>query len=78
MAESVIAMDPLNEDAAYRLMEAHVQGGNLELATRAYRRLHDALRKDMDAEPSPRVKALYQRVLSGDALDDTLWVVTLL
>ena len=72
MAESVIAMDPLNEDAAYRLMEAHVQRGNLELATRAYRRLHDALRSEMDSEPSPRVRALYQRVLSGDALDDTL------
>jgi len=72
MAESVIAMDPLNEDAAYRLMEAHVQRGNLELATRAYRRLHDALRADMGSEPSQRVKALYQRVLSGDALDDTL------
>lgn len=72
MAESVIATDPLNEDAAYRLMEAHVQQGNLELATRTYRRLHDALRDEMDSEPSPRVQTLYRRVLSGDALDDTL------
>jgi len=72
MAESVIATDPLNEDATYRLMEAHVQRGNLELATRAYRRLHDALRAEMGSEPSQRVKTLYQRVLSGDALDDTL------
>ena len=72
MAESVIATDPLNEDAAYRLMEAHVQRGNLQLATRAYRRLYDAMRSELGSEPSPRVKALYQRVLSGDALDDTL------
>lgn len=72
MAESVIAVDPLNEDATYRLMEAHVQRGNLELATRAYRRLHDTMRDEMDSEPSPRVRTLYQRVLSGDALDDTL------
>jgi DNA-binding SARP family transcriptional activator len=72
MAESVIATDPLNEDATFRLMEAHVQRGNLELATRAYRRLHDALRAEMGSEPSQRVKTLYQRVLSGDALDDTL------
>jgi len=71
MAESVIGTDPLNEDATYRLMEAHVQRGNLELATRAYRRLHDALREE-GAEPSPRVKTLYQRALTGDALDDTL------
>ncbi len=72
MAESVIATDPLNEDAAFRLMEAHVQRGNLQLATRAYRRLYDAMRSELGTEPSPRVKALYQRVLSGDALDDTL------
>ena len=72
MAESVIARDPLNEDAAYRLMEAHVRQGNLDLAARAYRRLHDVLRSELDAEPSPRVRTLYQRVLTGEALDDTL------
>jgi LuxR family transcriptional regulator, maltose regulon positive regulatory protein len=70
MAESVIASDPLNEDAAFRLMEAHVQLGNLDLAARAYRRLHDALQDELDAVPSQRVRTLYQRVLSGEALDD--------
>jgi DNA-binding SARP family transcriptional activator len=72
MAQSVIEVDALNEDATYRLMEAHVRRGNLELATRAYRRLYDALRTELGSEPSQRVKTLYQRVLSGDALDDTL------
>lgn len=71
MAEGVLAVDPLNEDAAYRLMEAHVQGGNLDFAARAYRRLHDVMRAELEAEPSSRVKQLYQRVLSGEALDDS-------
>jgi len=70
LAESVIAADPINEDATYRVMEAHIQLGNLELATRAYRRLHDALMEDMGSEPSRRVRTLYQRVISGEALDD--------
>ncbi len=72
MAEGVIAIDPLNEDATYRLMEAHARRGNLDLAARAYRRLHDQMRADLGAEPSRHVKALYQRVLSGEALDDSL------
>jgi DNA-binding SARP family transcriptional activator len=72
MAEAVISIDPLNEDATYRLMEAHARRSNLDLATRAYRRLHDAMRSELGAEPGARTKALYQRVLSGDALDDSV------
>ena len=72
MAEGVIAVDPMNEDATYRLMEAHSRRGNLDMAARAYRRLHDLMRSDLNAEPSSRVKALYQRVLSGEALDNPL------
>ncbi|MEX2031477.1 MAG: BTAD domain-containing putative transcriptional regulator, partial [Dehalococcoidia bacterium] len=72
MAESVISIDPLNEDATYRLMEAHARRSNLDLATRAYRRLHDAMRSELGAEPGARTKALYRRVLSGDALDDSV------
>ncbi|MCK9485935.1 MAG: tetratricopeptide repeat protein [Dehalococcoidia bacterium] len=71
MAGSVIEVDPLNEDATLRLMEAHVWRGNLDLAARAYRRLHDEMRAELGSEPSARVRTLYQRVLSGDALDDS-------
>ncbi|MEX2446917.1 MAG: BTAD domain-containing putative transcriptional regulator [Dehalococcoidia bacterium] len=68
MAESVIAVDPLNEDATYRAMEAHARRGHLERATRAYRRLSDALREEVGSTPSSRLRALYERVLSGEAL----------
>ncbi len=69
MAEAVIAVDPLNEDATYRLMQAQAQRGHLDLATRAYRRLHDALRDEVGSTPSRRLRALYDRVISGEALD---------
>ena len=69
MAEAVIAVDPLNEDATYAAMQAHVQNGHLDLATRAYRHLHDAMRDELGEAPSRRLQTLYQRVLSGEALD---------
>ncbi len=74
MAEAVLELDPVNEDAAYRVMEAHVRRGNLDLATRTYRRLHDAMRDELGEPPSSRVRALYTRVLSGEALDDAIEV----
>jgi DNA-binding SARP family transcriptional activator len=70
LAQSVIAVDPLNEDATYRLMQAHARRGNLEQATRAYRVLHDGMRDELGDRPSAAVRELYQRVLSGEALDD--------
>ncbi len=70
MAQSVIDVDPLNEDATFRLMEAHARRQDLDQAARAYRRLSDALRADLGTRPSPRLRALYDRVLSGEALDD--------
>lgn len=70
MAQSVIDVDPLNEDATFRVMEAHARRQDLDQAARAYRRLSDALRAEMGTRPSPRLRALYDRVLSGEALDD--------
>ncbi|MEI6136268.1 MAG: BTAD domain-containing putative transcriptional regulator [Chloroflexota bacterium] len=69
MAEAVIAVDALNEDATYAVMQAHVHHGHLDLATRAYRHLHDAMQDELGRTPSRRLQALYQRVLSGEALD---------
>ena len=66
----VLAVDPVNEDAAYLVMDAHARRGNLDMAARAYRRLHDAMSEEDSGTPSRRVRALYERVISGDALDD--------
>lgn len=72
MAEAVLAADPMNEDATYRVMQAYAHRGSLDLAARAYRRLHDAMRDELGEAPSKRVRALYDRVLSGEALDDPI------
>lgn len=70
MAQSVVDVDPLNEDATFHLMEAHARRHDLDQAARAYRRLSDSLRAEAGSRPSARLKALYERVLSGEALDD--------
>ncbi len=70
MAQGVIDVDPLNEDATYRVMEAHARRQDLDQAARAYRRLSDGLRDELGARPSARLRTLYDRVLSGEALDD--------
>lgn len=70
MAQSVVDVDPLNEDATFRVMEAHARRQDLDQAARAYRRLSDALRAETGSRPSSRLRALYDRVLSGEALDD--------
>ncbi|RJP39868.1 MAG: hypothetical protein C4547_03095 [Phycisphaerales bacterium] len=70
MAQAVVDVDPLNEDATFRVMEAHARRHDLDQAARSYRRLSDALRAETGSRPSPRLRALYDRVLSGEVLDD--------
>ena len=70
MAQAVVDIDPLNEDAAYRVMEAHSRRQDLDQAARAYRRLSDILRAETGRRPSARLRELYERVLSGEVLDD--------
>ncbi len=69
LTDSILAIDPLNEDAVRYQMQAHSRGGHLELAARVYRRYHDALRDELGEEPSAAVQSEYARVISGAALD---------
>ncbi|MPZ97835.1 MAG: hypothetical protein GEU80_00635 [Dehalococcoidia bacterium] len=69
LTESVLSLDPLNEEAARCLMQAHARAGFLDRAARAYRRLHQAMREELGTEPSQPVQEVYQQVLSGAALD---------
>jgi LuxR family maltose regulon positive regulatory protein len=68
LTESVLELDALNETAVSCQMQAHARAGYLDRAARAYRRHHDAVRDELGQEPSRAVQALYQRVLSGAAL----------
>ena len=69
LSESIIAVDPLNEQAVHHLMHAYARDGHLDMAARAYRRLHSALGKELQEEPSETLQQVYQQVLSGALLD---------
>ena len=69
LTDSIMSIDPLNDDAVRYQMLAHARAGHPELATRTYRRYHDALRDELGVEPPSSVRAEYERVISGAALD---------
>ena len=69
LSESVLEIDPLNEEAVQHLMRAHARGGHLDLAARAYRRLHSAMEDELGQEPGEALQHVYEQVLSGAALD---------
>jgi DNA-binding SARP family transcriptional activator/pimeloyl-ACP methyl ester carboxylesterase len=61
----VIASEPAHEVAHVGLMRLHAQAGQRHQALRQYQQLEDALRRDLDAEPEPASRALYQDILAG-------------
>lgn len=52
VAEAVLNLDPLNEEAVRHLIAAHVGMGFPDLALRAYRRLQELTERDLGAPPS--------------------------
>lgn len=65
LAESVLEMDPTNEEATGYLVRAHALGGHVDLATRAMGRLQRVLREELGTEPSERLRAVYREVISA-------------
>lgn len=61
----VLARDPLHEDAAQALMRAHVSAGERAQALKVYRRLADALRNELDAEPGASLVELHDAISSS-------------
>jgi DNA-binding SARP family transcriptional activator len=66
----VVAHDPIHEEAHFRLMRLLVSAGQRHQALRQYKRLRDALRKDLDAEPDLAIQAFHARLLRGNASAD--------
>lgn len=65
----VIDREPSMESAYRRLMRAYVANGDRASALVVYSRLVDTLRQDLNVEPDPRSRALYQVIRErGDAL----------
>jgi len=57
--QRLVALDPLDEEAARNLMIALKDPA---AASRVYRRLADALKKELDAEPEPETRAVLKRL----------------
>jgi DNA-binding SARP family transcriptional activator len=61
----VVACDPAHEEAQARFMRLLAQTGQRHLALRQYQQVRDTLQRELDAEPSPRLQALYQHLRHG-------------
>jgi predicted ATPase/DNA-binding SARP family transcriptional activator len=57
-----VAVDPLRESAQRGLMHALAAGGNYAAALLAYRELRLRLHRELNAEPDPETKALFQQI----------------
>ncbi|HVK04159.1 MAG TPA: BTAD domain-containing putative transcriptional regulator [Armatimonadaceae bacterium] len=55
-----VAAEPLRESAHRGLMEALARSGNFAEALQAYRDLRLALRREVNADPDPETRALYE------------------
>jgi predicted ATPase/DNA-binding SARP family transcriptional activator len=57
--------DPLDEVTHRRLIRLYAQTGRRQQALSQYHQLRQSLRRELEAEPDPDTKRLYQAVLSG-------------
>jgi DNA-binding SARP family transcriptional activator len=57
-----VAVDPLRETAQRALMAALAAGGKDAAATVVYRELRDLLRREMNAQPDPETKRLFESI----------------
>jgi predicted ATPase/DNA-binding SARP family transcriptional activator len=56
--QKLVDLDSLDEEAARNLMKTLIERGDAAGATRVYRRLVDALRRELDVEPEPETMAI--------------------
>jgi DNA-binding SARP family transcriptional activator len=65
--QRLFEFDPVDEQACRNLMRCLAQLGDTAAAGRAYRRLTESLRRELDAEPDPATTKLHARVMAGSA-----------
>jgi DNA-binding SARP family transcriptional activator len=61
----VAASDPAHEAAQLGLMRLLARSGQRHRALRQYEQLRDALQRELDVEPAPHIKELYNQLRSG-------------
>ncbi|MDQ3396907.1 MAG: NB-ARC domain-containing protein [Deinococcota bacterium] len=62
----VLEREPALEAAHLGIMRAYLMLGQRHSALRQYGRLHEALRRELDAEPDEESRRLYEQILAGD------------
>jgi SARP family transcriptional regulator, regulator of embCAB operon len=67
---SLVAEHPLNENFTGLLMRAYYLSGHTTQALDAFRRLRNALNRELGLEPGPRVQRVHQAILSGELTND--------
>lgn len=65
-----LELDPGHEDVHTRLMRLYDATGQRHLALRQYRALEEALRKELDVDPTPTSRQMYEQLLRGQPLAD--------
>lgn len=63
----VLTRDELHEDAVRELMVAQARSGDRTPALRTYQRYAERLRRELEADPSPKLRALFDRLKAGQA-----------
>jgi SARP family transcriptional regulator, regulator of embCAB operon len=63
---SLVAEHPLNENFCGLLMRAYYHSGHTSQALDAYRRLREALNRELGLEPGLRLQRVHQSILSGE------------
>ena len=61
----ILQLEPLNEAVVRRLMRLYAASGRRGAAVQLYRRLADALRADLDAEPEAETRSAYTEIARG-------------
>jgi TolB-like protein/DNA-binding SARP family transcriptional activator/Tfp pilus assembly protein PilF len=66
-AQALLQLDPLNEAGHRSLMRAHVAGGDRSRALRHYQEIGRLLKSELDVEPDPETRALYEQIRHNGA-----------
>ncbi|MEM3004830.1 MAG: BTAD domain-containing putative transcriptional regulator, partial [Candidatus Bathyarchaeia archaeon] len=61
----ILAIDPTREEIHLKLMTYLARAGNRTAALQQYKRCEKILKEELDAEPMPKTKAYYRKLLAG-------------
>ncbi len=64
-AQRLLALDPLRESTYRTLMRLYAEQDQRGLAARQFERCRDVLSQDLDVEPAPATRRLYEEILSS-------------